>query len=91
MTRKELIDNTSVIESAKRDELYKVASFLDSCWRAEYTKIVDADFLREMSIDKRHESLLARFDNEQSRFWVLREGERIVGASVFGRIYAYCA
>jgi ribosomal protein S18 acetylase RimI-like enzyme len=79
------VNDKTAIEYARRDELYEVAVFLDACWRAEYGKIVAADFLGDMSVEARHEKLLERFDNEQSRFLVLRAGDEMAGASVFGK------
>ena len=75
------------ITYATRDEIFEVAAFLDACWKAEYSKIVAPDFLGDLSVDKRHEKLSARFDEGTSAFLIMRDGERMIGASVFGKSF----
>jgi len=79
--------NTTKITYATRDEIFEIAAFLDACWKAEYSKIVAPDFLGELSVNKRHEMLLARFDEGTSAFLIMRDGERMIGASVFGKSF----
>ncbi|MDR1564661.1 MAG: hypothetical protein LBS74_06865 [Oscillospiraceae bacterium] len=61
------------ITKTARNEIYKIAAFLDNCWRAEYSKIVSPDFLGEMSVDERYEMLLNRFDGNISDFFATRD------------------
>jgi len=70
-----------------RNEIFEIAAFLDACWKAEYRGIVAPDFLGGLSVDKRHEMLLTRFDEGTSAFLIMRDGERMIGASVFGKSF----
>jgi ribosomal protein S18 acetylase RimI-like enzyme len=81
------MDNTCSVEYAKREEIYEVAAFLDECWRAEYTKIADADFLGDMTVAERSRFLLGRFDNGLSQFLIVRDDKMMIGASVFGKSF----
>jgi len=65
----------------------EVAAFLNECWKAEYSQIVAPDFLGDLSVDERHEMLLARFDEGTSAFLIMRDSERMIGASVFGKSF----
>jgi len=78
---------TIKIAHAKRNEIYEIAAFLDTCWKAAYSRIVAPDFLGDLSVDKRHELLLIRFDEGSSTFLVMRDGERMIGAAVFGKSF----
>lgn len=75
------------INYAKRDEILEIAAFLNACWKAEYSRIVESDFLDDLSVDERHKLLLTRFDEGNSVFLIMRDGERMVGASVFGKSF----
>ncbi|HCC35913.1 MAG TPA: hypothetical protein DEQ02_09950 [Ruminococcaceae bacterium] len=75
------------IRFAARDELYDVAVFLDECWRKEYGGIVENNFLDSLSVDTRYRRLLNRFDEKSSDFLVMTDGNKIIGAAVFGKSY----
>ena len=79
--------NTTKITYATRDEIFEIAAFLDACWKAEYSRIVAPDFLGDLSVDKRHQLLLARFDERISAFLIMWDGGRMIGASVFGKSF----
>jgi ribosomal protein S18 acetylase RimI-like enzyme len=70
-----------------RDEIYEIAVFLEACWKAEYCGIIADDFLGTMSVDVRYKGLLDRFNEKTSDFLALREGEKLVGAAVFGKSF----
>jgi len=75
------------ITYATRNEIFEIAAFLDACWKAEYRGIVAPDFLGGLSVDERHKKLSARFDEGTSAFLIMRDGERMIGASVFGKSF----
>lgn len=75
------------IEKAMRSEIYEIAAFLDACWQASYRGIITPDFLAAMTVNERHEKLLKRFDDGISEFLVMRDGNRIIGAAVFGKSF----
>jgi len=75
------------IKNAARDELYEVSVFLNLCWKAEYSGLVEPDFLGDLSDEKRHEALLGRFDEGTSDFFVMRDGDELIGAAAFGKSY----
>ena len=79
--------DTMKIAYATRDEIFEIAAFLDACWKAEYRGIVAPDFLGDLSVDERHEKLSARFDEGASAFLIMRNGERMIGASVCGKSF----
>jgi len=79
--------DTIKITYATRDEIFEIAVFLDACWKSEYSKIVAPDFLGDLSVDKRHEMLLVRFDEGTSAFLIMRDGKRMIGASVSGKSF----
>ena len=79
--------DTIKITYATRDEIFEIASFLDACWKAKYSRIIVPDFLGDLSVDERHEKLLIRFDAGTSAFLIMRDGERMIGASVFGKSF----
>ena len=75
------------ITDGKRDEIYDIAVFLDVCWKAEYSQIVDPGYLDNMSVERRHERLCKWFDAGEKDFLVMRDGETLAGACVFGKSY----
>jgi len=77
--------NQIKITSATRDEILEIAAFLDECWKVEYRGIVAPDFLGDLSVEERHKKLLGRFDEGTSAFLIMRDGEKMIGASVFGK------
>lgn len=81
------MDNTIKIEHATRDDIFEIAGFLNACWKAEYEKIVAPDYLGDLSVEERYKKLLSRFDEGISSFLVMRDNEKMIGASVFGRSF----
>jgi len=79
--------DTIKITYATRDEIVEIAAFLDACWKAEYRVIIAPDFLGDLSVDERHELLSARFDEGVSTFLIMRDGERMIGASASGKSF----
>ena len=77
--------DTIKITYAARDEIFEIAAFLDACWKAEYRGIIAPDFLDDLSVDERYEKLLTRFNEGASTFLIMRNGERMIGASVCGK------
>ena len=73
------------IEYAKRDDIYDIAAFLNECWRTEYRNIISDDYLDTMTVEKRHNGLLAAFDEGRSDFLIARDEGRIIGVAVFGK------
>jgi len=76
-----------VTKHVKRDEIYEIAVFLDSCWKSEYRGIVADDYLDSMSSDERHRALLKRFDTNASDFLIMTENDCLIGAAVFGKSF----
>jgi len=72
---------------AKREELYDISEFLNDCWKATYSQIVDPDYLDSLSVTERYERVLARFDDGISDFYICRDGDSIIGAAVFGKSF----
>jgi len=79
--------DTIQFQHATRDDLYSIAEFLDTVWRREYRAIVADDYLDTMSVEARYQGLLKRFDEGASSFLMMLDGERLVGATVFGRSF----
>ena len=75
------------INLAKREELYEIAAFLHDSWRTEYSDIILSDFLDSMTIKERYEGLLNRFDKKLSDFFTVRDGDKLIGAAVFGNSF----
>ena len=75
------------ITAAKRDEIYEIATFLNTCWRAAYCEIISSEYLNALSDDDRCEKLLKRFDEKTSDFLVLRVSNELVGVAIFGKSY----
>ena len=69
---------------AGRNDLYDVAVLLHNCWQAEYRQIILDEYLDKMSIEERYKGLLMRFDGFASEFLMMLDGDRLIGASVFG-------
>jgi len=72
---------------AKRNELYDISVFLNDCWKATYGHIVDPEYLDNLSVAKRYDRMLARFDDGISDFYICRDGDNIIGAAVFGKSF----
>jgi ribosomal protein S18 acetylase RimI-like enzyme len=72
---------------AKREEIPEIAAFIDSTWRAAYRHILAPHFLNKMSVEERAAGLYKRFDDNASRFSVMRDDAGIAGASVFGKSF----
>ena len=72
------------IRYAERDDIYGVAAFLHDSWQAEYRQIVKDDYLDAMSVEERHKGLLIRYDGMASEFFMMLDGEKLIGVAVFG-------
>jgi GrpB-like predicted nucleotidyltransferase (UPF0157 family)/ribosomal protein S18 acetylase RimI-like enzyme len=70
---------------AAREEIPDIAAFVDSAWRSAYRGILLPEYLESLSADERSAAFAERFDSGHSRFLVMRDGDDIVGAAVFGR------
>ena len=75
------------ITLAPRDDLYKVAAFLNECWQSAYRHIVSGEYLNTMSVEERYKEFLKRFDEGSSEFWVMRELDALIGAAVFSKSF----
>jgi len=75
------------IRYAGRDELYDVAVFLHECWQAEYQELITKDFLDSMTVEDRHKGILNRFDLKESDFLIMFDGDKLIGASAFGKSF----
>ncbi|MCL2827629.1 MAG: GNAT family N-acetyltransferase [Oscillospiraceae bacterium] len=78
------MDNTIRFQPAQRDDLYRIAAFLDDCWRRTYRTIVSDDYLNTMSVESRHEALCKRYDENLARFLMMLDGDLLIGVTVFG-------
>jgi len=72
------------IRYAERGDIYDVAAFLHDSWQAEYRQIVKDDYLDTMSVDERYKGLLIRYDGKASEFFMMFDGEKLIGVAVFG-------
>jgi ribosomal protein S18 acetylase RimI-like enzyme len=79
--------NSIRIRYARREDIYAIAAFLNDCWKAEYRQIISDDYLDMMSVEERHEGLLKRYNNCVSDFFMMLEGDCLIGAVVFGKSF----
>lgn len=75
------------IRYAGRDDIYRIAAFLNDCWKTAYRQIVSADYLDAMSIEERNKGLFKRFDEDASEFLMMFDGDELIGAAVFGKSF----
>jgi len=75
------------IKKANRCDLHSVAEFLHNCWQSEYRQIISDDYLDAMSIDERYKGLLNRYDDKVWEFSMLIDGDKLIGATVYGKSF----
>lgn len=81
-----MFDNMRIVK-AERNNLYEIATFLHDSWKTEYRQIVLDNFLDSMSVGERYNSLLKRYDEGLSEFLLMLDGNRLIGAVVFGKSF----
>jgi len=72
---------------AGRDDIYKVATFLDDCWKTAYRGIISDEYLDSLPIKERNEGRLKRFDEGGTDFLMMFDDDRLIGAAVFGKSF----
>ena len=75
------------IRHALRNDIYDIAVFLHNSWRAEYRLIISLDYLDALSVEERHTGLLKRYDDNASEFLMMFDGNKLIGAAVFGNSF----
>jgi len=85
--RKNIVNSRIQICHAGRDDICRIAAFLNDCWKVTYRKIISDDYLDTMSIEERKERLLKRFDEGVSDFLMMFDGNNLFGAAVFGKSF----
>jgi len=75
------------IRYAGREELGSVAGFLHDCWREAYRPIVAEHDLNALSVEQRHNGLLARYDEGACEILMMYAGSQLIGAAVFGKSF----
>jgi len=75
------------IRQAGRDDIYKVATFLDDCWKTAYRGIISDEYLDSLPIKERNEGRLKRFDEGGTDFLMMFDDDRLIGAAVFGKSF----
>ena len=72
---------------AERDDIYQISVFINDCWKVAYCNIISADYLNAMSVEARNTAMLKRFDSSTSDFLMMFDGDRLIGAAVFGKSF----
>ena len=82
-----MLTNRVEIRHALRDDIYDIAVLLHNSWRAEYRLIISLDYLDALSVEERHIGLLKRYDENVSEFLMMFDGNKLIGAAVFGNSF----
>ena len=72
------------IRYALRDELREAAALVIGSWRWAYKDIMDAEYLADLSLEKRHERFLKGYDEGARSLLLFGNGE-MLGFCVFGK------
>ena len=75
------------IRQAGRDDIYQVATFLDDCWKTAYRGIISDAYLDSLPNDERNKGRLQRFDEGGTDFLMMFDGDKLIGAAVFGKSF----
>ena len=75
------------IRLAGRDDVYRIATFLDDCWKTAYRGIISDTYLDSLPIKERNEGRLKRFDEGGADFLMMFDDDKLIGAAVFGKSF----
>ena len=72
------------IRYARREEMRQAAALVIESWRWAYKDMIDAEYLANFSLDKRHERFLKGYD-EGRRSLLLFDGGELLGFCGYGK------
>ena len=75
------------IRQAGRDDIFRISTFLDDCWKTAYRGIISDAYLDTLPNEERNKGRLQRFDEGGTDFLMMFDDDELIGAAVFGKSF----